>query len=283
MVALLLAGAFVAVAALERVPRLRFVDSPFLRPFLATDVGWYFLSTGSGALSAIVLGPVLEHLRLDVVADAVAALPLAVRFPVAVVVFDFVGFVVHVVMHRSDLLWAVHKVHHSSLRLDWLATTRTHLFEHLVRNVPAQLVLFAMGVPASHIAFVSATYAVFALLGHSNLRLDLRWLEPVFVTPRLHRRHHVPATTQRNFATVLTVWDRLFGTLVVVDTAPDEAFGVPGERKSYPQRLVDAFRQPARELRARRYARDPWSSEARSRPSRPPSPSSASSGPTATT
>lgn len=283
MVALLLAGAFLTVATLERVPRLRFADSPFLRPFLATDVGWYVLSTGSGALSAIVLGPVLEHLRLAVVADAFTAMPAAARFATAVVVFDFTGFVVHVVMHRSDVLWAVHKVHHSSLRLDWLATTRTHLFEHLVRNVPAQLVLFAMGVPAAHIAFVSATYAVFALLGHSNLRLDLRWLEPVFVTPRLHRRHHVPATTQRNFATVLTVWDRLFGTLVVLDTAPDEAFGVPGERESYPQRLPEAFRQPARELRARRYSSDPWSSEPRSRPSRPPSPSSASSGPTATT
>lgn len=283
MVALLLAGAFLTVAGLERVPRLRFADSPLLRPFLATDVGWYVLSTGSGALSAIVLGPVLEHLRLAVVADGFAALPIAVRFAAAVVVFDFVGFAVHVVMHRSDLLWAVHKVHHSSLRLDWLATTRTHLFEHLVRNIPAQLVLFAMGVPAHLIAFVSATYAVFALFGHSNLRLDLRLLETVFVTPRLHRRHHVPATTQRNFATVLTVWDRLFGTLVVLDTAPDEPFGVPGERESYPQQLASAFRQPARELRARRYSRDPWSSEPRSRPSRPPSPSSASSGPTATT
>lgn len=260
MVALYLAGAFLLVAGLERVPRLRFAPSPFLRPHLATDAVWYVVASGSSALSVFLFRPTLERLALpgvDVVADG---LPAGLRFLLALAVYDLVAFAVHLGIHRSDTLWAVHKVHHSSLRLDWLATTRTHVFEHLLRNIPAQAVLFTIGVPGAEIAVVAVVYAVFALLGHSNLRLDLRWAEPVFVTPRLHRRHHVVATTQRNFGTVFSVWDRLFGLLVAVDTDPDEPFGVPGEREAYPQRFADAFRAPARELRARRYSRGPWSS-----------------------
>ena len=283
MVTVYLVGAFLLVAALERIPRLRFAPWPFLRPFLGTDVLWYLAATVPSAVSVFVFRPVLERLAVPGVATTVAGLPTAGRFLVALAAYDLVAFAVHLGIHRSDTLWAVHKVHHSSLRLDWLATTRTHVFEHLVRNVPAQAALFALGVPGAQIAVVALAYALFALLGHSNLALDLRWAEPVFVTPRLHRRHHVVATTQHNFGTVFSVWDRLFGLLVAVDTDPDEPFGVPGERDTYPQRFADAFRAPARELRARRYPQGPWSSAPPSGPSRRPSPSSASSGPPATT
>jgi sterol desaturase/sphingolipid hydroxylase (fatty acid hydroxylase superfamily) len=31
------------------------------------------------------------------------------------VVFDLVSFLVHVQLHRVDLLWSFHKVHHSTL------------------------------------------------------------------------------------------------------------------------------------------------------------------------
>jgi lathosterol oxidase len=244
----LLSGAFLAVATLERLPRLRFAPSRFLRPHLATDAGWYVLATGSAAVTAVVLRPQLA--RLHVV--SVGRLPLGVQLLLAVAVYDAVAFQVHRMIHRSHTLWEVHKVHHSSRRLDWLATTRTHLFEHLVRNVPAQLAVVAIGVPVTRLAAASAIYAVFALVGHSNLRVDLRAIEPVFITPRLHRIHHVPRTTERNFATVFSVWDRLAGTLVLADTAADEPLGVPGELDTYPQRLLDAFAEPGRRVRQRR-------------------------------
>jgi len=92
----------------------------------------------------------------------------------------------------------------------------------------------------------------FALHGHSNLRVGGRRLEMVFVTPRLHRLHHLPATTQNNFGTVLTVWDRAFGSLLVRDTRDGERFGVPGEVDTYPQRFAAAFREPLLQVRRQR-------------------------------
>ncbi len=104
-------------------------------------------------------------------------------------------------------------------------------------------------MPVSVVATSVATAAIYGVSNHSNLGINLRWLEPVLVTPRLHRRHHVPSTTQTNYGGIFTIWDRLFGTLVRADTAPDERFGVPGEIDTYPQRFAAAFRQPLLDLR----------------------------------
>jgi lathosterol oxidase len=249
---LVVATLFVSVAGLERIPALQFAPSRFLRQYLATDAAWYLAATTANVIAAFVLLPRLSGLRVPGIADPVAGLAWPARFGIAIVVYDFVAFAVHVGLHRSEVLWSFHKVHHSSLQLDWLATTRAHMFENLVRQVAAQAPLFALGMPASTVALTLVVYAAFALYGHSNLRVGPRWLETVFVTPRLHRLHHMPATSQNNFATILTVWDRLFGRFVSRDATPLERVGVPGEINAYPQRFVAAFCQPMREARLRR-------------------------------
>ena len=146
---------------------------------------------------------------------ASADLPLWFLVPLAVVLYDLLTFVSHVILHRVGWLWRVHKVHHSSRVLDWLATTRAHVSEHVFRGIPTQMVLFASGFPTEAVAIGLAVYAAFATLNHSNLRVDLRFLEGVFITPRLHRLHHVPETTDQNFAAVFSFWDRMAGTLVI--------------------------------------------------------------------
>jgi sterol desaturase/sphingolipid hydroxylase (fatty acid hydroxylase superfamily) len=248
----ILTGLFLAVAALERVRLFQFAPGRFLRRHLATDAGWYLVATSAAIISTVVFRPQLAKLAVPGLSSAVAGPPWVGRLTLAIVAYDFVAFAVHVGIHNSDALWSVHKVHHSSLQLDWLATTRTHMFEHLLRNVPAQAALFAMGLPPSIVATTLLVYASFALHGHSNLRVGGRGLETLFVTPRLHRLHHLPATSQHNFGTILTVWDRLFSRLVVRDADPGERFGVPGEIDEYPQRFAAAFRQPLIEARARR-------------------------------
>jgi sterol desaturase/sphingolipid hydroxylase (fatty acid hydroxylase superfamily) len=184
----------------------------------------------------------------------IGGLPAIAQIALGLVLFDFVSFLVHVCLHRFDVLWNVHKVHHSSRQLDSLATTRTHMFENLVRFVPAQALLFLVGIPALVVAATVVIAAAYGISNHSNLASRRRWVEAIFVTPRLHRRHHVPATTQRNFGVIFTFWDRLFGTLVRVDTDDDERFGVPGEIDTYPQRFGAAFRRPGVELHQRRRA-----------------------------
>jgi hypothetical protein len=81
-------------------------------------------------------------------------------------------------------------------------------------------------------------------LGSCNLDLPFRWAEPVLITPRLHRVHHVPAATNRNFGHRAVDLGRVAGTLVVADTALQVPVGVPGGLDTYPRRFPDAMRQP---------------------------------------
>ena len=120
--------------------------------------------------------------------------------------------------------------------------------EHLFRNIPTQAVLFAIGFSTEAVALALVVYAAFATVGHSNLLLNLGFLEPLFITPRLHRLHHVPATTEKNFGTVFSLWDRLAGSLVSEDTNPEESLGVPGEEETYPQSWWQQLCQPLRGL-----------------------------------
>jgi sterol desaturase/sphingolipid hydroxylase (fatty acid hydroxylase superfamily) len=249
---LVMASLFLTVAALERVPDLQFAPFRFFRPYFATDVAWYLVATTAAIVSTVVFRPQLSKLAIPGVASRVGDLPVLARLAIAIVVYDFVSTAVHVGMHRSEALWSIHKVHHSSLRLDWLATTRAHMFENMVRQVPAQATVFMLGMPGSMVSTTLLVFAAFALLGHSNLRVGSRLMELVFVTPRLHRLHHISATSQNNYGTILTIWDRLFGRLVSRDASPDERFGVPGQIDDYPQQFASAFRQPLSEARARR-------------------------------
>ncbi len=244
---------YVVVARLERMPALRFRALPSPRPYLTTDLAWYCLAVLATAISVFVFRPQLTKLEITPIRHAVTNLPLAAKFLLSLVVFDFVSFAVHVGLHRSNTLWNLHKVHHSTLHLDGFATTRTHMLENLLRFVPGQAVLFMIGMPAAVVAPTVAFAAIYGVSNHSNLGITLRWVEAVLVTPRLHRRHHVPSTTQHNFGGVFTIWDRCFGTRIRTDTAADERYGVPGEIDSYPQRFVPAFRHPFVQLGQQRH------------------------------
>jgi sterol desaturase/sphingolipid hydroxylase (fatty acid hydroxylase superfamily) len=254
----ILTAVFASVASLERIPALQYTPTGLRRPWLATDAAWYLVAALAAGLSTFVFRPVLSRLALPGSTEVVASLPGWLGLVVAVVIFDGAFFALHALLHRSGVLWKFHKVHHSSRHLDVWATTRTHAFEQFVRNVPAQLVLFALGFPAVTVASAVLVVAGFGALNHSNLRLPFRAIEWLFVTPRLHRLHHVPGTSLKNYATVLTVWDRAVGSLVRADTPRSAQLGVPGEVTTYPQRFGDAFREPARQIAADHRARPRW-------------------------
>lgn len=239
-----LTGVYLVVGGLERMPALRFRALPSPRPHLATDIAWYGVAITATAISAFVFRPVLAPLSIVPIRNVVDGAPFLVKLLISVVVFDLVSFLVHRCLHRYDVLWNLHKVHHSTLDLDGFATTRTHMIENMLRFVPSQVLLFLIGMPIQVVAAAVAIGALYGVSNHSNLGINLAWIEPVLVTPRLHRRHHVPSTTQTNYGGIFTIWDRLAGSLVRTDTVAGERFGVPGEIDTYPQRFVDAFRAP---------------------------------------
>jgi sterol desaturase/sphingolipid hydroxylase (fatty acid hydroxylase superfamily) len=169
-------------------------------------------------------------------------LPLWASIPLALVALDLGNYVAHYYLHRSDLLWEFHKIHHSSLTLDWLATFRSHIVEQIFRRLIAPAALIIVGFPLNSVLIAGGVFIVWAMLNHSNLRLNLGPLETVLITPSLHRVHHLYKTSEKNLGTIFTFWDRLRGTFVFVETNEKSLFG--NGDAVYPQKWLSQLAEP---------------------------------------
>ena len=270
---------------LERIPATRFRKARFFRAHLASDAVYLLTGFVAGApLAAWYVAATSGWLagRTGIPQVVWPAVPFAAQALVALVAIDLGNYAAHWALHRWDVLWAFHEAHHSSRHLDWMATFRSHAVEQVVRRLVAPLLLVAAGVPGPAVGVAAAIFFAWAMLNHANVRLPLGWVEPVLVTPRLHRVHHVRATTERNLGTVFTWWDRLRGTLVLGDPPPAAELGLPVGQDAYPRDWPGQLAAPWRRLRHAAEGRSPRPRPAASSPTwRDPAPiGSASSGST---
>jgi sterol desaturase/sphingolipid hydroxylase (fatty acid hydroxylase superfamily) len=242
---LFLGVAGVLLALLERVPQLRFRRAPLFRRYFSTDV--IYLVTGYIMVASLSLwyfraGSNFFGNAMGLPRLASLNLPLWLSVPLALAALDLGQYVAHYLMHRLDLLWEFHKIHHSSPVIDWLATFRSHFAEQVLRRVVGVLLLIVAGFPATAALLAGGIFTAWSEFNHSNLKLNLRFLEPVLITPRLHRLHHVPRTMEKNLGTVFTFWDRARGTFITSDPGDRAMFG-NGE-PGYPQTWTTQLLEP---------------------------------------
>lgn len=157
------------------------------------------------------------------------AWPRPAQIVLAVAMADFGMYWVHRFMH-TRLAWRVHKWHHSVEHLYWFSGLRTSLPHAFLFAIPQVLVaFFIFHFSALELGLISAAGIFVQYFVHSNLHVPLGPLEWIFCTPQNHRRHHarVPGTAHGNYGTVLSIWDRVFGTYVDWrDLPPDYPLGL---------------------------------------------------------
>ena len=146
---------------------------------------------------------------------------------------DFWIYWWHRANHRLPLLWRFHEVHHLDEFLDASSALRFHSGEVLLSAFVRALVIFLAGVPLASVVIFETLLAVVVMFHHSNLRLPgafERVLSLVIVTPSIHWVHHHAkrADTDSNYSTVLSVWDRLFGSRSATRRVVDMAIGIEG-------------------------------------------------------
>lgn len=135
----------------------------------------------------------------------------------AILCFEFAGYLFHRAFHTVPWLWRIHAVHHSDTELDCSSTYRSHPLELLaVVPVTVPLVLL-LDFPASSVIIYQALRTLLTIFAHSNIYLPERVdavLRYIIVTPDFHRMHHSSDRryTDSNFAAVLPLFDYLFGT-----------------------------------------------------------------------
>jgi sterol desaturase/sphingolipid hydroxylase (fatty acid hydroxylase superfamily) len=210
---LVLAFIFVPIEALFPLRAQR-----VLREGWQTDLKHFFVShAGVQLLSFSALIPVQVLFAWAVHLDfqqTVAAQPLWLQFIEILLVVDFATYWIHRAFHQVPWLWNFHAIHHSSLKLDWLAGSRMHLVDVIVTRAVAFLPVFVLGFAAPALYAYLALLSFHAVFIHANVRWRFPYLRWVITTPEYHHWHHTSDEEgiDKNFVSFLPLWDVLFGT-----------------------------------------------------------------------
>ncbi len=192
-----------------------------------------------GALNGVVTGAVCaacialfaERAAFGPFAQLAARGGPAARLLAELLALDLLTYALHRAYHRVPLLWRFHRVHHTDRDLDATSSLRFHIGEVTISGAVKLGCVALLGIsPVGLVAFEMAS-AFASQLQHANLALPLRleralWL--LLVPPAMHRIHHHPlrAATDSNYGTLVSLWDRAFGSLC--RAAPsDREFGLP--------------------------------------------------------
>lgn len=184
----------------------RFVDSI---TDLSCGVGNQVMSLLFGAALLAVHQWVYDHYAF-VRFDAGSPWPWIIAF----VGVDFFYYWWHRFSHEVNFLWAAHIVHHQSEDYNLAVALRQAYFTNFTA-MPFYLPLALVGVPALPFAVSIAVSLAYQFWIHTELIKKLPApVEYVFNTPAHHRVHHATNTQylDRNYAAILIIWDRMFGT-----------------------------------------------------------------------
>ncbi len=222
-------GAVILLAVAELFVPLRAQTTPLSRRWIA-NIGLYGFGLGIQRLflpvsafvvsdAAIKAGPS----TLEIIAGSTA-----LSVVLGILLLDCWKYVEHRLFHHVPILWRLHLVHHSDLDTDFTTTERHHPLEAILGIGGLLGIVYLLTIPPLAIAIYFLIAPGVSLFSHANVRVPValdRWLRWVIVTPSVHIIHHSAAQpeTDSNFGTLLTVWDRIFGTYRTSSTAEDAA------------------------------------------------------------
>jgi sterol desaturase/sphingolipid hydroxylase (fatty acid hydroxylase superfamily) len=223
LLALLVAGA--AAASIEVLWPLHSTkrDRASRTTDLVHAIGNRFLQVPVAIAALTVVGRLAMWVVPDAVHSTVDGLPWWGQTAIVLVLGDLANYCGHRAMHRVPLLWRLHAVHHSSERLDWLATARAHPLDQAFSVTTSALPAVVLGVVETQPWVLALIFLYYPFVSHANADVHLPWVERVIVTPRFHHWHHADLgpTQTGNFGGFLAVWDHLFRTAHAPDGFPD--------------------------------------------------------------
>ncbi|MBT1444669.1 sterol desaturase family protein [Shewanella sp. JM162201] len=140
----------------------------------------------------------------------------ALNFVLLLLAQDFCYYWFHRASHRCRWMWAAHVAHHSSENMNFSTAFRQSMMYPLAGMWLFWIPLVILGFEPSWVVFSVLASLGFQFFVHTQLVGKLGWLEWIFNTPSHHRVHHGsnPQYIDKNYAGVLIIWDRLFGTYV---------------------------------------------------------------------
>ncbi|ATQ43465.1 sterol desaturase family protein [Caulobacter mirabilis] len=193
----------------------------------ATSLGMGLGSTIAGGLTAGVVFAasvwVYEHRLFDIPMTAWWA------WLALFLLEDLTYYWFHRLSHERRFWWASHVNHHSSQHYNLSTALRQTWTGGVAGTWLLWLPLSFIGFPPAMVAIQKGISLVYQYWIHTEaIRKMPRWFEAVFNTPSHHRVHHArnPRYLDANYAGILIIWDRMFGTFIPEDEAEAPRYGL---------------------------------------------------------
>ena len=135
----------------------------------------------------------------------------------AICLLDIWMYLWHRANHEIPFLWRFHRVHHADAEMDVTTASRFHVGELVLSSTLRIPVLALIGAYAWELVLYELLMFAVVQFHHANISISSgvdRALRVLIVTPDIHRVHHSrwQPETDSNYASLLSVWDRVFGS-----------------------------------------------------------------------
>ena len=172
-----------------------------------------------------------------------------IRLVGAVLILDAWMYAWHRLNHRIPWLWRFHRTHHSDANMDVTTASRFHSGEILLAALLRLPVILLGGLRLEELLVYEIAMQAVVQLQHANIALPggcESWLRWIIVTPNMHKVHHsrIPAETDSNYSSFLSLWDRLFGSYRLRSDLKKIQFGLTGFDRPERQTLAGLLKTP---------------------------------------
>lgn len=166
----------------------------------------------------------------------ISSFPMWIQLLIFFVLLDFVQWFTHVMLHRFNILWRFHKVHHSVKEMGFAAHLRYHWMENIFYKPFKVFAVMLLGGFEPEQAYIVHFIAItIGHLNHSNIKLSYGPLKYLFNNPVMHLYHHAYTLPEGshgvNFGISLSIWDYIFKTNYIPEDSGTVELGYKGDVK----------------------------------------------------
>lgn len=240
------------------------------------DIGLYLLDKAMMPIWVLLflgsVAPFIEKTTIGALQSAFGASPevtptVAWRLVyglVTVLIADMIFYWTHYMMHKTQIGWAIHKVHHSAQVLTPLTRPREHFIAGPIWalgpaigiTLAAAIFAWVFGgnitrITVYNVGIFSMLYALNGNFRHYHVSFRYpRWLERWLQSPGMHHTHHsyLEKHWDSNLGLVTSIWDRMMGTLYIAEKYEETPWGLAPHDQAQYTTLKDNLMTPFKEI-----------------------------------
>jgi sterol desaturase/sphingolipid hydroxylase (fatty acid hydroxylase superfamily) len=240
------------------------------------DIGLYLIDRGMMPVWFLLsLGAIAPFLERNTIAGMEAAFGASPAVEptimwrllyglVSILIVDAIFYWTHYMMHKTQIGWALHKVHHSAQVLTPWTRPREHFIVGPLWALGPAIGLAISGgifawvfngnitqITIVNVGIFSVLYALNGNFRHYHVSFRYpRWLELWLQSPGMHHTHHsyLEKHWDSNLGLVTSIWDRMMGTIYIADKYEETPWGLAEKDQVEYTTLKDNLVTPVKEI-----------------------------------